>query len=128
MFSDATPTLEMLPSEQWRVAVGFAYTLGRTLRGLPGGTVIDVPAGVNTDLASIPRLLWSILPPNGNYAPAAIVHDRLYRDHRVGAVMVTRIQADAVLLAAMAELGDVAWLTRWVIYLAVRIGAWWAWK
>lgn len=41
---------------------------------------IDVPANVSTDLASVPRLLWSVLAPC-DVARAAIVHDYLY--HRL---------------------------------------------
>ena len=37
-----------------------------------------VPKGFVTDLASIPRVFWSLLRPDGNYAYAAILHDFLY--------------------------------------------------
>ena len=125
-FSDATPLLEMLPGRQWRVAQGFYYTLPTVIEGLPAGLAIGVPAGTKTDLASVPRLVWPLIPPDGSYAPAAIVHDRLYRDHNVNGRVITRAQADGVLLAAMRELGT-GRLTRLVIYAAVRVGAWWAW-
>lgn len=39
---------------------------------------IIVPAGFVTDLASIPRIFWSIFHPAAEYAYAAIVHDYLY--------------------------------------------------
>jgi len=39
---------------------------------------ITVPAGFDTDYASIPRIFWPIYPPDGEYAPAAILHDFLY--------------------------------------------------
>lgn len=39
---------------------------------------VTVPRGFVTDLASIPRSLWSILPRDGDYAHAAILHDYLY--------------------------------------------------
>jgi Protein of unknown function (DUF1353) len=39
---------------------------------------VSAPTGFVTDLASIPRIFWSLLPPDGNYAYAAIVHDYLY--------------------------------------------------
>lgn len=38
---------------------------------------ILVPKGFKTDLASIPRFIWSFLPPNGKYQKAAILHDYL---------------------------------------------------
>lgn len=39
---------------------------------------IIVPRGFVTDLASIPRIFWSILRPDADYAYAAIIHDFLY--------------------------------------------------
>src|SRR3954454_19309299 len=39
---------------------------------------VSVPKGFVTDLASIPQLFCSILPPTGRYSYPAIVHDFLY--------------------------------------------------
>jgi len=119
-FSDPTPLLEFLTGGHWRVAASFRYTTP------DGRIVVEVPEGFDTDLASVPRPLWPLLAPQDGYAPAAIVHDRLYRDHQVNGQAVTRAQADGVMLAAMGELG-IGWLRRWTIYCAVRLGAWWAW-
>ncbi len=75
--------------------------------------VITVPKGFLTDLASIPSLFHGLLPPDGEYAPAAIVHDFLYQ-LLVGedATLSGRFQsvlgkfgADRVLLLAMRECG-----------------------
>lgn len=40
-------------------------------------SVIKVEKGLVTDLASIPRIFWNILPPNGPYTKSAILHDYL---------------------------------------------------
>jgi hypothetical protein len=77
---------------------------------------ITVPARFETDLASIPRVLWAVLPPTGKYDGAAVLHDWLYR-----AGGVTREQADAVLLEAM-EVLQVGRVARWLIYRSVRVG------
>lgn len=43
---------------------------------------ITVPEGFLTDFASIPRLLWNLLPPTEpDYSAAALVHDYLYESH-----------------------------------------------
>ena len=42
-----------------------------------GGRYI-VPTGFKTDLASIPRILYIILPPVGRYDEAAVQHDWMY--------------------------------------------------
>lgn len=39
---------------------------------------VTVPVGFVTDLASIPRLFWSALRPDGEYTYPAIIHDYLY--------------------------------------------------
>ena len=41
----------------------------------------EIPAGFVTDLASIPRVFWQVLPRDGEYAYAAIIHDYLYWTH-----------------------------------------------
>jgi hypothetical protein len=58
-----------------------------------------VPKGFVTDLASIPRPFWSLLPPNGPYAQAAIVHDYLYW-MQTG----TKLAADETLKTGMQDL------------------------
>ena len=40
---------------------------------------VKVPKGFVTDLASIPKFFWRILPPFGLYSEAAVIHDYLYR-------------------------------------------------
>jgi hypothetical protein len=39
---------------------------------------VTVPIGFVTDFASIPRVFWSLLRPDGKYTYPAIVHDYLY--------------------------------------------------
>ena len=82
------------------------------------GFTVVVPEGFQTDLASIPRALWSLLPPVGAYDAAAVVHDLLYQRRTAG---VDRGLADAVLNEAMGVLGVGTW-TRRAIYWGVRLG------
>lgn len=87
-----------------------------------GLATLVVQAGFKTDLASIPRPLWAVLPPLGKYDAAAVVHDFLYKNNGV-----TRKQADDVLLEAMVVLG-VRPTQRWAIYAGVRLGGWCVWN
>lgn len=41
------------------------------------GDVITIPQNFQTDLASVPRVFWAILPPFGRYSKAAVLHDYL---------------------------------------------------
>ena len=83
---------------------------------------VTVPVGFKTDFASIPQVLWNILPPVGRYDRAAVVHDYLYQTQRY-----TRAQSDSVLHEAMEVLKVQAW-RRKAIYAGVRVGGWHAWR
>lgn len=83
---------------------------------------ITVPAGFETDFASVPRLFWRIVPPWGRYSPAAVVHDFLYHTG-----LVTRVEADRIFLDLMTKLGVPTWKCR-MMYWAVRVGGWKAWN
>ena len=84
-----------------------------------------VPEGFITDYASVPRLLWSIFPPNGQrYGVAAIVHDLIYRNLQR---FFTRKQADHILFQVM-EIYGTKRITRWCIWLGVRLGGASAWS
>lgn len=98
---------------------------------------IVVPAGFVTDLASIPRLVWSIYPPDGPWVKAAIVHDFLYDTQGDGRWWRTsgverqepyrRSEADQILLEGMADRG-IGWLERHAIWLSVRLGGRGGWQ
>lgn len=75
---------------------------------------IEVPQGFVTDGASVPRLFWSLFPPNRtDYLPCAIVHDYLCekRDFK---------RADKCFGECLEELG-VNRFARVVMYLSVRV-------
>ena len=80
-------------------------------------TCYTVPAGFETDFASIPRAFWSLVGhPAGQYAQAAVLHDFLYRTKAV-----PRAEADRIFREAMQVLEVPAW-QRWAMWAAVRVG------
>ena len=83
---------------------------------------VTVPVGFVTDFASIPRIFWSALRPDGDYGYAGIIHDYLYWVQPVG-----RKTADETLRFAMQDF-SVAPATVTVIYDAVRAGGGGAWS
>ncbi len=85
---------------------------------------IIVPAGFVTDLASIPQLLWNVLPPIGAYDEAAVVHDYLFQQPPAG---VTLPLANAVLNEAMGVCRVRRW-KRCAIYAGVIVGGWVPWN
>src|SRR5262249_37503862 len=76
---------------------------------------VEVPSGFVTDFASVPRAFWSFLPPDGEYAYAAVLHDYLYWTQER-----PREEADEILKFAMEDL-KVGGITAGTIYGAVRI-------
>lgn len=102
--------LEMLGHYRWRVYAPFSFYLSDDNRD-----VIEVPAGFVTDLASVPRILWILLPPDGKYAKAAIIHDYLYDN-----ALRTKAEADRIFLDGMTVLGVPKW-KRMLMYGAVKL-------
>lgn len=92
---------------------------------LGSGLIVEVPAGFVTDGASVPRLLWWLLPMTGSYMRPAALHD--YLCDRVGKGnphphAPSRYAADRQFLIAMKAVG-VAAPVRLVMYAAVRFAA-----
>lgn len=85
------------------------------------GQTISVPQGFVTDFTSVPRPIWWLFPPWAKYGNAAVVHDYCYWEQSM-----SRKTADAVILEGMKDMG-VYWLTRKLIYCALRLFGWIAW-
>lgn len=68
-----------------------------------------------TDIASVPRILWMLLPPDGKHAKATIIHDYLYDN-----ALRTKAEADRIFLDGVTVLG-VPKLKRIVRYLVVKL-------
>jgi hypothetical protein len=79
---------------------------------------VTVPAGFETDFASVPRLPFVYLLTGGTARKAAVVHDFLY--HKSG---VSRDDADAVFLEAMEVSGVSEWRAK-LMYAGVRAFGW----
>jgi hypothetical protein len=47
---------------------------------LSNNEVITIPKGYKWDLSSVPRFLWWLLPPDGDFQIAALIHDFLYEN------------------------------------------------
>lgn len=82
---------------------------------------VQVPSGFVTDFASIPRVFWSILRPDGEYTYPAIIHDYLYWSQKT-----SRATADEIFNGAMIDF-KIDPAERQVIYNAVRAGGQSAW-
>lgn len=77
--------------------------------------VITIPKGTESDGASTPKILWSIIPPFGPYWKECLLHDYCYRY-----TTYSKRDSDDILLEAM-EIAKISWLTRKTIYWGVRM-------
>jgi hypothetical protein len=110
--SSFTDPLELSPDHgEWRLTRQLDYEVGKVGSGL----MISIPAGFVTDLATVPRVFWSLFPPDDpQYSAACVLHDYLCTYHGFN----QRV-ADAFFLEALQLLG-VPWWKRIAMYYAVR--------
>lgn len=104
---------------RWRLRMNFRFSYLDAEKKI---SHIVVPANFVTDFASVPRIFWSLFQPWGRYGKAAVVHDYLYACGRN-----SRKFADEMFLKAMKLLGVTKW-RRSIMYWAVRLGGWRAWR
>lgn len=100
---------------------------------LSNSDVIHIDAGFTWDLSSVPRFLWGLLPPDGDFEIASMIHDYLYINHKeLG--WYDRKFADKEMLAwSKAVSGtrskvSVRNFDNQVRYIAVRLFGWYIWN
>lgn len=89
--------------------------------------IITIPSDFKSDLATVPRIFWALIPPQGAYEAAAVLHDwlcvRLAVAYRYGQrATVSSRDTDGLFRRVMRECG-VGFVTRWVMWTGVRWGA-----
>lgn len=88
---------------------------------------IVVPSGFPTDLASIPRIFWSLLPANGWWEKAAVIHDRLCVELSEGVCGISSREVDDLFRRISYEEVVDNWLgariVSWILWVGVRWGA-----
>ena len=106
----------------------FKLTEAYTFYGTDGQRWV-IPAGFVTDFASVPRLLWPLIPSMGAYWYAALVHDWLYIN-RVGMAdfgphakfspRAARLLADLEFYRLMVQAAPFSSFRNWLMFQAVR--------
>ncbi len=96
--SDKLLRLGRFPDEMWFLTdpINFRPNPGQESNVSP----VLVPEGFVTDLASIPRIFWSLIPRDGPYIYSAIVHDYLYWTQAQ-----TRSRSDLIFRYSMEDFG-----------------------
>jgi hypothetical protein len=117
-FTDRPILTPLHCGKKWVVRKEFVYEIG----SIGSGDKIITPEGFITDLASTPRVIWSIFPPFGIYLSATIIHDYLYWEQ-----IYSRKETDDIFLEGMKVL-QVSKFDRKTIYNSVRLFAGGSWK
>ena len=105
-----------VPSLAWlRWRSGHGFRVSRSLVGHWRGKRLVVPAGMVTDLASIPRLFRSVVPQVADHLIPALFHDAACE----GLLGLTRAEADQMFLDFM-EASGVGRVRRYAMFSAVR--------
>lgn len=102
----------------WITTRDFRYYVGE----LNSEDYIDVPSGTKTDFASVPRIFWSILPPDGVYTQAAVLHDYMYKTR-----IRSKEEADKIFYESMGVLGVKDW-KRKVMLVSLQAFGFIAWN
>jgi len=102
-----------LPGRLFEVAVPFEYHVG----SFPSIEAISIHRGFVTDLATIPRWLWSLFPPMGNYDQAAVLHDYCY-DNAIN----SKEWAGRVFLESLQVLGVPKWKRKTMYWFVRQFG------
>lgn len=97
--------------EQWKLLEDLEVTKS-------DGSVITIKSGMETDLSSVPRFLWSLFPPFGDFLNASLLHDYLYIN-KIG----TRKEADLEMLR-MSNILHKSKIDNYLRYYAVRLFGW----
>jgi len=108
-FTERVKLSPLRDGKRWEVLENFGYYIGNNDQEM-----IIVPRGFITDLASVPRVFHSFIPPWGKYGQAAILHDYLYETKKYPKKI-----ADKIFYDAMGVLRVPKW-KRTIMYLAVK--------
>ena len=71
--------IQFLSEPSVQADVGFMFVTTNDSVVLINNEALMIPKGFKTDLASIPRILWSIFPPQkSEFVTPSILHDYMY--------------------------------------------------
>lgn len=108
------PILKPYSKDRFELVEPYSVTMPIFKSELVEEITVEVPKGYKTNGANVPRLFWSIFPPNSpEYLSAVVAHDYLC-DAKLYAL------ADEALRHIMANLGVAKWKI-WCFYTACRV-------
>ena len=100
---------------------------------LTNGEIITVPVGFEWDLSSSPRWAWWVVPPDGDFDSASLIHDYIYINRPFGSGERDRWFAElemykwSVVTNGTYNLWSLRNLDNIIRYLGVVCFGWWTW-
>lgn len=80
--------------------------------------IFTIPAGFETDFASVPRLFWVFVAPTDEFIRIpSLIHDYSYKNK-----LFSRKVCDAIFLEKMLSFDKYVIIKAYIAYFAVRIG------
>lgn len=97
---------------------------------LSNGKIITIPYGFKWDLSSVPKIFWSILAPDGDFAIASLIHDYLYI-HRGSILGLKESDKEMLLWSKAVNITknpiSLKRIDNYVRYYGVRLVGWFVW-
>ena len=110
------------------------YRLMETLKvKLYNGEIITIPKGFEWDLSSVPRIFWWLLPPDGDFEFASLIHDYLYKNQELNPTITRKISDKELLIWSKVVSGtnnnfSLRNIDNWIRYIFVRIFGGFVWR
>jgi hypothetical protein len=104
-----------------------AYMLAEAWEVEVFGVAFYVPAGVVSDGASVPRLLWSLYPPDGLHRAAACLHDCLFALCGVFCGAIWERPRCNLAYRELCLMGGVSKRDAYMMWWGLRLGSWVPW-
>ncbi len=123
--SEFTKILKVSPlgdGKNWILLEEFKYYDDKVIGNTNEYYWVEVEPKFMTDFASVPPIFRSLISKWGKYGNATVLHDYLYWTQQC-----TRKEADDIFRDGMKVMEVRAW-RRFLIYWAVRLGGWGAWR
>jgi len=139
--NSAPPNVELRSVSSWDFQLRTPFAYNPMI-----GPAIEIPTHPNefadsTDLASVPPLLWGLLPSYGRQLRAALLHDRLCdvvsKEPDARKAYKARRVADDLFLEALRDTGDgsredkmngVGWFRSQLFWIGVSYGRYWKYR
>lgn len=127
LLTDLELIAKKLRDDQWELVDDLSYHVG----GPESEEIIIVPKGFKTDFASTPLGIHNLLPKDGSWSPASVIHDALYQNRGLlpigwflgTAMRYSQADCDRIFREAMKVLG-VSWWQRNMMWSALRLFGW----